>query len=482
MRQFSQVLICTAAGLCSIQALGQAVNTGKVEVMSLSSTPVNDLIYEAKTQSLPPLPVPNGPRGLKINLIMNCFGTNNRVVQYPLSPSSEIQFEIKILSQWVAVAFPAIYVSPNPSPGGMLARFAAGANDLIQTNPANIASASLSPHNVQIITQNINVSSQVLADGTIPVGARMAAIQKLSFRQNVVSTQFASNQFDWEKQSTPAGKHVYEKLLAVFSTNSLKLVDLFSSQRAYAGGGDGSLDPGLPALMLSNAPTIGDGGYGTTPPAAPLVNAASGFMGQDSNLTSSFTTSWSGDMSQLQINASFPGQDGFCGGFRSPLMFFFDQARPHFSNAVSFRLNESQHHTNWVERSAPGYFLALDRNHDGIINDGGELFGDVNGSTNGFTDLALFDLNHDHVIDSRDPIFKELLLWQDKNGDGISQPDELFTMKAMGIRSISLEFQEGKDPVGVRAELRERAPFVYKKASGGLGSGQVVDVWFPGEL
>jgi hypothetical protein len=45
------------------------------------------------------------------------------------------------------------------------------------------------------------------------------------------------------------------------------------------------------------------------------------------------------------------------------------------------------------------------------------------------------------VIDSHDSIFTKLRLWVDANHDGVSQPDELFSLPALGIYSISLDYQ-----------------------------------------
>lgn len=92
-------------------------------------------------------------------------------------------------------------------------------------------------------------------------------------------------------------------------------------------------------------------------------------------------------------------------------------------------------------------FLALDRNGNGVIDDGGELFGDrvtlKDGSnpSSGFEALAEFDDNGDGVIDKKDKIFSDLLVWVDKNHDGISTEDELMTLEELGIKSISLDHE-----------------------------------------
>jgi len=96
----------------------------------------------------------------------------------------------------------------------------------------------------------------------------------------------------------------------------------------------------------------------------------------------------------------------------------------------------------WV--GADDGLLVLDRNGDGVINNGGEFFGDQtvlqNGSlaTNGFQALAEWDQNADGRIDSADAIWSELRVWQDGNGDGIATASELHTLDNLGIAGINL--------------------------------------------
>ncbi len=65
------------------------------------------------------------------------------------------------------------------------------------------------------------------------------------------------------------------------------------------------------------------------------------------------------------------------------------------------------------------FVLSLDRNHNGKIDSGKELFGDANGFKDGIEELKSFDLNRDGTIDRLDPIFKDLKLFN-KNRRPIS--------------------------------------------------------------
>ncbi|CAM3499860.1 MULTISPECIES: hypothetical protein [Helicobacter] len=84
-------------------------------------------------------------------------------------------------------------------------------------------------------------------------------------------------------------------------------------------------------------------------------------------------------------------------------------------------------------------FLALDKNGDGKINDGSELFGTQSGD--GFKDLSIYDSNNDGKIDKDDPIYDKLRIWTpDANGEG-----QLVGLGEKGIGVIYLNAQESQE-------------------------------------
>lgn len=118
-------------------------------------------------------------------------------------------------------------------------------------------------------------------------------------------------------------------------------------------------------------------------------------------------------------------------------------------------------------------FLALDKNGDGVINDGNELFGAKTG--NGFSELAEYDSDGNGWIDENDAVFANLKVWtKDKNGN-----DKLLSLKeadigAIYLGSTSTDFSlKNAETNQLNAQIRKTG--IYLRETGGAGTVQHVD-------
>ena len=92
--------------------------------------------------------------------------------------------------------------------------------------------------------------------------------------------------------------------------------------------------------------------------------------------------------------------------------------------------------TSWTD--GRDGILTLDDNGNGTIDRQSELFG--NSKDAAYKDLANYDSNGDGILNRRDTIWDDLKMWVDSNRDGISQEDELKTLREIGMTKIDLDY------------------------------------------
>jgi hypothetical protein len=171
------------------------------------------------------------------------------------------------------------------------------------------------------------------------------------------------------------------------------------------------------------------------------------------------------------------------GGTSTPLVFIFDGQPVEYTDAPNrFELAQlgSGMTTAWPTARTP--WLVLDRNGNGTIDDGRELFGsmsvlpDGRVAHDGFEALAAFDSNGDGVLDARDAAFADLRLWADRNQDRRSGPGELTALTDLRIESVSLRYHLGSRCDGLGNCEVERASFLWRDREGRARTGEVVDI------
>lgn len=172
------------------------------------------------------------------------------------------------------------------------------------------------------------------------------------------------------------------------------------------------------------------------------------------------------------------------GKCETPLVLSFDgapiQMEP--APAATFDISDAGRclTTDWPTAVTP--WLAMDRDGDGAIESGRELFGSGTRlesgrrAPNGFTALTELDDNGDGRIDATDAAFKDLVLWADEDADKRSTWFELQPLSARGILSIELDYEIDRQCDDRGNCAVERASFKFIDRGGEVRDGEVVDM------
>ncbi|HAD9381739.1 TPA: hypothetical protein IAU40_004437, partial [Salmonella enterica subsp. enterica serovar Albany] len=140
--------------------------------------------------------------------------------------------------------------------------------------------------------------------------------------------------------------------------------------------------------------------------------------------------------------------------------------------------NKYAENTGWV--APDDGLLVMDRNGDGLIDTGRELFGNntllENGkrAENGYEALRELDKNGDGVLDNRDAAWQHIRVWRDTNSNGKVDAGELLTLDEAGVASIGTSWISSSYVDGQNNAHKQTGTFTFTDGK----KGQSSDVWF----
>ena len=285
------------------------------------------------------------------------------------------------------------------------------------------------------IGSNVNITpTSSLADGTYTlssaivdaagnVSARSASSTLTVDTYDENAAFISAVSFGAARWAGSGGTHITNPNVSVSGLPAGSVVRLYVSSHGQVGSKTVSVDGGSGSFSVSSDYTMSSGDR---------VYA---------------TVTYSGTTRFVHTGHEFLNPGNHDISFSSPLILDLDNdgiETINVADGVLFDItnNGERDKTGWV--APDDGLLVLDINQDGVINDASELFGehmlkdDGTTAANGFDALGQYDENNDGVIDEKDQIFSQLEIWQDINSDGISQDEELFSIKELGITQLSL--------------------------------------------
>ena len=140
---------------------------------------------------------------------------------------------------------------------------------------------------------------------------------------------------------------------------------------------------------------------------------------------------------------------------------------------VDFDMNGNGEKTGMGFIRGDDAFLFVDEHGDGLVRDGRQLFGNADGHANGFEKLRAYDDNGDGVIDENDAIWDKLMVWQEKNENGVCEEGETMTLAEAGIKSINVGYQNVREDDGKGNLIGQTGSFTRADGTEGMAA----DVW-----
>jgi hypothetical protein len=194
-----------------------------------------------------------------------------------------------------------------------------------------------------------------------------------------------------------------------------------------------------------------------------------GFAIQDLQLTPTEPTPSDLDDPNFQLAATASDFSYDSESSNDPIILDLGEEGIELTSTAAFDLNNDGQLQTLAWPNGEDGILVMDLDGSGAIESGNEVFSPwFNGG--GYADaldaLASLDTNGDGVIDEQDEAFADLLVWVDANGDGISQPDELFSLADLGIVSLNLNAEDVDYAIDGQTVVSE-GEFTYADGSKG---------------
>ena len=221
---------------------------------------------------------------------------------------------------------------------------------------------------------------------------------------------------------------------------------------------EGALDPEDPALWVINAP---DGS--TTYDATLVMTPPSEWDGSSFDLTVTAEVTDTETNDTASVSKTIPIALNSSTGVVDPIFLDLGPDGIHLSVTAAFDLNADGQLDNIAWPDGQDGMLVMDLDGSGAIENGTEVFSPVfnqGGYADALQALASLDGNHDGVIDSADPAFANILVWQDQNRDGVSKVGELKTLADLGITGINLNVAASSGTIDGQQLLAE-GTFTY---------------------
>ena len=160
--------------------------------------------------------------------------------------------------------------------------------------------------------------------------------------------------------------------------------------------------------------------------------------------------------------------------FCDPLVINLDTDVAEFSDQTFYFDIDGDGELDEVSQLGKGSgYLALDKNGDGVINDGSELFGTASG--NGFADLAKYDEDGNGWIDENDAVWSQLKIWcKDEDGNDVLYKLSDKGVGAICLQNVSTDFTLQGQTGQTQGAIRNTGVFLYE--NGNVGTVQHVDV------